>query len=364
MGLTSLLVCADAEAVQVLARNLQDLGIEVETCGDPRAAQQRIIKCAYDAVFVDCDTGVAAGELIAEVREVYRERACVVIAIAGGNNAADDMFAKGANFVLYKPISQERVAHSLRAAQGLLRSERRVQPRVPLHTSTTLDYAATENVPATLLDLNETGLGMRAQDKFPPKCRVYFQFTLPGNSTVVRLAGEVMWQDPFRRVGIRFASLPQASKKVLESWVKANLPEQNAATDSPPATGPDDLRLGLSAGLELLSASSADRRKPDRQGCNIGAQVYRAGSKTPVRCNLTDISSGGCYIETTEPFPEGTIVEIVVHTHDQKSSIDGRVRSANRGFGMGVEFLLRNDEQKAHVQKLIASSKEEPKLIG
>jgi len=42
MALTSLLVCSDAQAVQVLSRILEDLGIAVESCGDLRMARARI----------------------------------------------------------------------------------------------------------------------------------------------------------------------------------------------------------------------------------------------------------------------------------------------------------------------------------
>jgi len=44
MALTSLVVCADAKAVQVLSRILREMGIRAEHCGDPHQAIGRLQK--------------------------------------------------------------------------------------------------------------------------------------------------------------------------------------------------------------------------------------------------------------------------------------------------------------------------------
>ena len=104
----------------------------------------------------------------------------MVIGIVSGLNDARAIFAKGANFMLYKPISRERAAHSMRAARGLMQSERRIRPRIPVQTNTSVAYAGKENVPAALVDLSEDGIAFRSDSKLPPNCKVYFQFSLPG----------------------------------------------------------------------------------------------------------------------------------------------------------------------------------------
>jgi len=363
MALTSLLVCADAESVQVLSRILENLGIEVEVCGDPAAAQSRAASLHFDALLIDCVDELAATKFIAEVRRNSLNRESIVIAIAGSQNRVREIFAQGANMVPYKPISQERAAHSIRAACSLIRQERRVQPRIAVRSEIAVAYAGNENAPATLVDLNESGLGMLSSEQLPPRCRVYFQFTLPGDRSVLRLSGEVMWKDSSGRVGIRFAQVPQTSRRVLQAWVGGKVSSEAEKLTAPPAQA-DDASVRLSASLGLLSGSTADRRDPTRLACCLGAEVYRPENNVPVRCNLSDIGSGGCYVETTEPFPEGTAVEIVARTENLKLCISGRVRSVDRGFGMGVQFSLKNEEQQKQVEQLIACAKAEPKLIG
>jgi CheY-like chemotaxis protein len=364
MSLTSLLVCSDAQAVQVLSRILQDLGIAVESCGDLRMAAARLCDRHYDALLVDCQDQQAAIGLITQARNTPTNKTTVTIAIVNSRNEVRDIFAKGANFVLYKPMSRERAAHSMRAACGLMQSERRVRPRIPVQASTSIAYTGKEDIPAALVDLSEDGIAFRSDSKLPPYCKVYFQFALPGNTSLIRLAGEVMWQDSSGRVGIRFAQVPRTSRRVLNDWLQANLPSPSEASlsESIVSTSGDDAGLRLSAGLSLMSASAADRRNLSRHACCLGAEVYRANSNVATRCTLIDISSGGCYVETTETFSSGTALEIVVRTEDLRLRIHGKVLSMHPGFGMGVEFSVRTDEHRKQVQQLIACAQAEPKL--
>jgi CheY-like chemotaxis protein len=365
MALTSLLVCSDAQAVQVLSRILQDLGIAVESCGDLRMARARIADRHFDALLVDCQDEPAAVELIAQARKNPVNQNVVAIAMVSGRNEVRGIFAKGANFMLYKPISRERAAHSMRAACGLMQRERRTRPRIPLPAQTSIAYAGKEDVPAALVDLSEDGIALRSDSKLPPYCKVYFQFALPGDTSLVRLSGEVMWQDSSGRVGIRFAQVPQSSRGLLNDWLQANLPLSSEVPPSASAVSAsdDDSGLRLSAGLGLLSVSAADRRNLSRHACCLGAEVYRAHSNVATRCTLIDISPGGCYIETTETFGSGTALEIVVRTEDLRLRIQGKVLSMHPGFGMGVEFTLRTEEHRKQVQQLLACAQSEPKLL-
>jgi len=361
MALTSLLVCADAASVQVLSRIFQDLGIDVESCVDANAAQTRLDQRQFNALVLDFQDESSAVALLKRVRSSGAGRDCIVIALIKGSNAVQEVFRQGANFVLYKPLSRERALHSLHAARALIRQERRVKTRVPVHTSAFIAYGGKEDVSATILELNEAGLGIRTSDAPPVSGKVYFQFTLPGQDSEVRLAGEVMWRDASGRVGIRFLNVPQASKRSLQKWLRDRTSMQ-PVSESAVVSYEDDKSTRLSAGLGLLSVSAPDRRNLSRRACRLGAEVYRAQSNVPQRCVLTDVSSGGCYVETTDPFPAGTEVFLLVRTHELKLSIAGNVQSMHRAFGMGVRFKLSSDRERKQVQELIKCAEEQQKL--
>ncbi|PYX34270.1 MAG: hypothetical protein DMG81_20145 [Acidobacteria bacterium] len=330
MTLTSLLVCADARAVQVLSRILTDLGIAVECCGDPCAAAVRLAAQHFDAILLDCDDQPSAIELIALARKEPANKTTLFIAMVDARNQVRDLFSKGVNFIVYKPISAERASSSLRAAEGLLRRERRRNKRIPLHTKVSLSYGVIENSPAALVDLSQDGIAIQSESTVPINSKVYLQFSVPGHSSHVRLSGEAAWQDASGRVGIRFADVPQTSWHVLKEWLKARHTE----------------------------AALQDANKP----CRLGADVYSIGSSVPHRCSLSDIGTGGCYVETTEPFAAGTAVEIVVRTHELKIRVQGTVQTMHTGFGMGVQFSLNTSEERVQVEQLIAWQTLQPEI--
>jgi CheY-like chemotaxis protein len=365
MTLTSLLVCADAKAVHVLNDLLQNLGTQVELCGDLLAAQTRLSSESFDVLVADCKDEVPAIELIAHVRTNSENNATAVIALVDAQNNVREIFAQGANFVLYKPLSAERAAKSLQAARSLIRNERRSNRRVPIDSNASIAYSNIENVRVTLADLSEEGIAIICGKKLPVNCKVYFQFPLPGNSSSVRLSGEVMWQDSSGRAGIRFADVPTASRRVINEWLNENVgtqPDLTLSFSSDDQTPAASRKANLAAGLSLLAVSAGDRRDRSRQTCCIGVEVYRFGHTIPYRCTLSDVSKGGCYVESTEPFRSGVPVEIVVRTSELKLRIEGKVTSTHPGFGMGVQFTFRSEGQRAQVQQLLDCQSSPQKL--
>jgi CheY-like chemotaxis protein len=356
MALTSLVVCADAKAVQVLSRVLEDLSIGVEHCGDPREAADRLTAKHFDVLLLDCEDETATMALLDSMAAISTKKRPLTIAIVDARNHVREIFARGSNFVLYKPVSPERVASSLRAARSLMPNERRRAQRVPVPAPVSIAYADVQNASAHLVNLSEDGVAIRSQRNVPPRCKVYFEFTLPDEVSVVRLSGEVVWQDALGRVGLRFARVPQASRTVLDSWLRQNLNRdvQGGPPALPTPQEAESDNIPRPAGLGLLAVSAADRRGKSRHACHLSADLFRAGSNTPQRCSLSDISDGGCYVETTEPFPSGTSVEIVVRTQELKLRVQGRVQASHPGFGMGVQFTLRTAHQRDQVKELIA----------
>jgi DNA-binding NarL/FixJ family response regulator len=357
MALTSLVVCADLKAVQVLSQILQELNIEAEHCGGLAQAAERLTAQHFDAVVIDCQDQLPAIELIARVRKLPINRSTLIIGLVDGREQVRDIFGQGANFIVYKPVSAERASSSLRAARGLMAREKRSKLRVSLHAPASITYANAENVAATLLDLSEDGLAIQSERRLPPRCKVYFQFNLPGEKSSVRLSGDVVWQDSSGRVGIRFVDVPQTSRRTMNEWIKSSLARLAQAEQHAPrkeqAPPPEVVATRL-AGLGL-SAASSNRRIQTRRACHLSADVFRLGEGVPNRCTLSDVSTGGCYVETQSPFPAHTKLDIVVRTQDMKLRVRGTVQVVHPGFGMGVQFSLNTADERQQVKQLIAA---------
>jgi CheY-like chemotaxis protein len=363
MALTSLVVCADAKAVQVLSRLLREMGIRAEHSGDPHQAIDRLRSDPFDAVLVDCENETAAKQLMAETKLTSANKDILVIAIADGDNDTREIFSAGASFALYKPITQERAGNSLRAARTLMPNERRRKPRVPVYGPVSIAYGTSDNIPASLIDLGEEGVSIRTDRALAPSCKVYFEFKLPDHVSSVRLSGEVAWTDFTGRVGLQFSRVPQASRQLLDGWLRENLFKQLEAGTMPP-----ELRSELAAPVFEAVGTGVDvagnRRVQSRRSCRFGAEIYPLGSKVPQRCSLIDISPGGCYVETLSPLPAGTAIDIVVRTERLKVQLKGKVRSAHMGYGMGVEFLLSGPDAREQLSRLLAAQAEESSVTA
>jgi CheY-like chemotaxis protein len=106
---------------------------------------------------------------------------------------------------------------------------------------------------------------------------------------------------------------------------------------------------------ESVARSQPDadnRRTQTRYACRLGAEVYRTGVAVPHYCCLTDLSSGGCYLEVNLPFAVGSSVEIVVRARELKLRLRGAVQTSHPGYGMGIAFEVKAKEDQASVKQL------------
>jgi hypothetical protein len=82
-------------------------------------------------------------------------------------------------------------------------------------------------------------------------------------------------------------------------------------------------------------------------------------------CKLTDLSIGGCYIETASPFPEHTQVTLILRAAGVELTAQGLVRVMHPAYGMGIEFLSRAGEQQQterFIQFLVSRPGVQPRL--
>ncbi|MGB9074069.1 MAG: PilZ domain-containing protein [Terriglobales bacterium] len=360
MDLRVLVVCPDQDAADLLSQILSEVGIEAEHTASITRGLERMEEQHFDAIILDYRADQSSQDFLAKLRLSSNNRNTLLIAIIDDEYSARPVFGLGANFVLYRPLSVERTRLSLRAARGLMRRERRRGPRIPINAQASFDSAGAENQRATLLDLSDGGTALRSDPLVPPRCKVYFQFALPGQQQLVRLSGEVAWQDANGRTGIRFVDVPQASRRLIHDWLMQNSfkarpePGQRPAPVVPPADG--------TRPEPSLISNAGNRRGERRFACKLGAEVYRLGVKVPNRCTLSDVSEGGCYVEMPSPFAAQSGVEIVVRTADMRVKIQGQVLAVHRGFGMGVRFIFRDAAEREEVLRLLAMIAAGPSL--
>lgn len=381
MTLSALLVCVDAKAAEVLGRVLKELNIRGESCPDFARASIRSAQERYDVIIVDGESSRQVTRLLQETRASRLNESTLAVAVVSSQESIREFFALGVNFILYKPVEYDRVLSSLRAARAVMRKEKRKKSRASVHAQAVVDYANVERDKATLVDLAADGMAVLFGKKLPPTSKVYFQFTLPGQKTAIRLSGQVVWQEWNGRAGVQFADVPKSSRRLLDEFLAANgtseskrdtlessvalqepLPvatltvaEPRPSNHKKPAQAHSEAKpVQHEAATAVLDANTDtnNRRVQTRYACRLGAEVYLTGSSVPNRCCLTDLSAGGCYLEVHLPFPQGATVEIVVRTYEMKLHLRGTVLTSHPGYGMGIEFELKTREEQASLKKL------------
>jgi CheY-like chemotaxis protein len=304
MNLQALLVSADDSAADVLGRVLPTLGIGVDRSSDPETTIARIQQQKFDAIIVDFEDPATASDTLERARNLGS--GALSIALVADPTKVRDILSGGAHFVLYKPVTDESVKAGLRAASALLSRERRRAFRVPVQAPVSITLPDTRKVDGILLDLSETGMDVLTAETQVPGSLLGFSFQLPDGALQVEAHGQVAWANPNGQTGVHFLDVPQEISANLKTWLQA-------------------------------AASS--------NGTNANEIVPH--------CKLTDLSLGGCYVETDAPFPERALIDLCLKTGELEVHTEGMVRVTHPGHGMGVEFPSRTEEQRAQVGKVI-----------
>ena len=337
MDVRVLLVCPDQEAADLVAPVLTELGLDLERTNSLSRGRELLQQERFDAVVFDYHDDAAGSEFLSELHQSPKNHTSMLIAIVDEDFNVRPVFGLGASFALFRPLSLDRLRLSLRAASDLLRRERRRSRRIPVRVTATISYPGQDEFETTLNDLSDSGAAIvTAAGQLPRAGKVYCEFVLPGQKEPVRLSGEVAWREVSGLTGIRFLGVPQASRRLIQSWhEKAVPPKRDAGAVPPPKHG------------------SGNRRSMRRFACKIGAEVFLQGSAVPNRCALSDISEGGCYVEMPCPFPGGSKIEILVRTNDSRFKIQGQVLATHPGFGMGVCFEFRDSSEQVEILRLL-----------
>lgn len=304
MGLKSLLLSSDEKIVRVLRRTLGDLEIEVNVCADSERALRKLTRDRFEAIIVDCsDEGSA--DVLRSSRLAPCNKRAVAVAILDQATGLRSVFDLGAHFVLYKPFSGERARSSFRAARALMKRERRRNSRIPVQIPVALRNSSSgASMSVTTTDVSEGGIAVSVPRRSRPSGRWQVTFTLPGTEAALDLAAEFAWEGAGANAGLRFLEVaPQVSRQLRE-WLTRNSPE-------------------------------AEQEDP------------------PVRCRLTDLSLGGCYLEITSPFPVSTRVTLSMSAAGMELRAEGVVRVMHPDKGMGVEFTQATPQHREALREFL-----------
>lgn len=316
MSFRALLVSKDDQAVEILSPVLSNFGLTVHRCSYPDALCL-VSEQKFHAVLVDFDDPHSAALTLENLATARCRTHAVTVALLADRSKVRNAFGAGANLVLYKPIATEQAEGTLRAAASLIRSERRSSFRVPVQVPVMLTSNGDAAIPGILLDLSEDGMDVLASQPLYCSAVLNARFILPDLLSDLQIPGEVVWANPNGECGIRFAEVPEDMRRALRTWLADHARE---APPQEPAPRPD--------------------------------------------CKLTDLSVGGCYVETISPFPERTHLFLKLQAAGNELETPGVVRVMHPSHGMGIEFIVENVNHSRKIDLFIRSLSSQPDLLA
>lgn len=300
MVLQALFLSEDDQASEVLSSILSGFGIAVQRSGYPNAVFP-LPDQKPDALIVDFDDLQQAVSIVQKVCAASLSPVPIIIALIKDKTLVRPIFTAGGNFILYKPISEAQATATLRAATALIQRERRRRFRLPVQAPVRVMLEKGVQKEGIILDVSEGGMDIIMAECIAPSAKLSARFTLPDGCGELELSGEVAWANPNGQCGVRFTDPAQPTHDRVMEWVALHA-------------------------RDLI---------PEDPGF--------------LSCKLSDLSLGGCYIETDSPFPERSVIELRLKIKNLEVKTEGTVRVMHPGHGMGIEFApqtaVRHDVQ-------------------
>ena len=307
MAFRALLVSRDDQATEIVAPVLSSFGLAVQH-REPSDAVRLVTEQKFEAVLVDFDDPHTASAILEKISGARFQHNTATVALLSDKGQVRRVFGAGANFVLYKPVSDDEADSTLRSAIALILRERRNSYRVSVQVPVKLRVEGNTGrmkVEGILLDFSETGMDVLSQQPLYASARLSARLMLPDFPSEIDLQGEVAWANPNGESGVRFLDLSDKLRAALRTWVI-----DHSQDFEPQAPGP----------------------------------VHNG--------KLTDLSPGGCYLQTASPFPEGTWLSIALRAEGAELQLPGTVLVMHPAHGMGIEFASSN-VRRVQLEKFI-----------
>ena len=96
--------------------------------------------------------------------------------------------------------------------------------------------------------------------------------------------------------------------------------------------------VGAGSSGKSTAVGEAERRGTERHMFTAGADIRELSSGARFSTRTTDLGPGGCFVDTANPFPVGSKLQLNLHKGKSSFETAGTVVYSQNGIGMGVAF--------------------------
>ncbi|HUK88422.1 MAG TPA: response regulator [Terriglobales bacterium] len=219
MTLQALLYTSDPELLSVFHQALGALGVETLEMDDPLRFLDLVANEHFDLLVVDHDGTDHSLNVLATARERSANRDSVLMLATAERDSAR-FLERGANLVLYKPLTREALDRHLRSAHLLMQDERRRYNRHSVDIPVAVRTPDGRQVVGTGFSLSEGGIALQFPERLNTRDLLRLEFVLPQEKEPVQLTGKLAWVNTDLHTGIRFVQLTQETREQLRVWLE------------------------------------------------------------------------------------------------------------------------------------------------
>ncbi|MGA7080544.1 MAG: PilZ domain-containing protein [Terriglobales bacterium] len=99
-----------------------------------------------------------------------------------------------------------------------------------------------------------------------------------------------------------------------------------------------------------VTIGESNRRRWHRHKITLPLEIRDERINAPLRINASDVSGNGCYIESMQPLPLGTVLRVDFWLDSEHIKISAVVRTCDPGVGNGIEFTGMSNDAKKRMQ--------------
>jgi ActR/RegA family two-component response regulator len=229
MLVNALLVSSDSALLGLLRRSAEELGIRPQESGSVGKAAALLTTRRFEGIVVDTDDLADANDFIEALRQTPSNKSSIIVAVVSGRTSPTDAFRKGANMVLEKPVTADKLSRSLRAAHSMMTRERRRALRLPIDMPVMLKLGAGAEDRASATDISEGGIGLEAL--FPLKVHDTIRFRCQLPDSEIELSGSALIVNATKdgHAGLCFVGMSPQFRSDLAHWLAARIERQSAS---------------------------------------------------------------------------------------------------------------------------------------
>jgi hypothetical protein len=221
--LQAVVVSGDASVSTMLPAWLKAMGVRPILCDNTTAAIEAVSRQRVDALFVDSDLDPDFSAL-RKIRATAAGRKLIAMAIVSREVSVREAF-RVSDFILEKPLVQQRVMQTLRAAHGLMVRDRMQYTRVPLQTEALLFDAGANSTPAVAINVSQSGIALSVRAQLTAGQVVNIHFRLPQAPKTLGCKAKVIWTDRCGQSGFAFVDMKATDREILSSWIESQFME-------------------------------------------------------------------------------------------------------------------------------------------